>query len=97
LIANRAGRARITFKDLQTSVKEWRAQSDAALQRVFDSKAEGRGRVPATAPSSAQFTPDEPDINEPLIAPSRALQSRLNSPAAGRRVTLPEAAPVLTG
>lgn len=92
LIARRAGRAEFTAKDLLTAVKEWRAPSDAALQRVFTAKAEGRRRVPATVPATAEITPDEPEVNEPLIAPSRGSQNRLNSPAAGRRVTLPEAA-----
>lgn len=42
LIARRAGRERFTGRDLQAAVKEWRAPSDAALQRVFDSKPERR-------------------------------------------------------
>lgn len=97
LIAKRAGRDRITSKDLKTAIYEWRAQSDAALQRVFDSKAEGRRRVPTPVPAPPQTALDEPEVNEPLIAPSRDLQGRLNSPVAGRRQTLPEAAPALTG
>src|SRR5262249_53663779 len=44
LLAKRAGRDRITSKDLKAAIYDWRAPSDAALQRVFDSKAEKRPR-----------------------------------------------------
>jgi len=97
LIARRAGRDKITFKDLRAAIHDWRAPSDAALQRVFDTKPEGRRRTAAAVMATSQSSPDEPEFNEPLTAPSRGLQNRLNSPAAGHRVTLPEAVPVLTG
>lgn len=97
LIAKRAGRDRITFKDLKTAIYEWRAQSDAALQRVYDTKAESRRRGPTPVPSPPQTEMDEPEVNEPLIAPSRGLRVRLNNPPPGHRQTLPDAGAVLTG
>lgn len=97
LIAKRAGRGRITVKDLKSAIYEWRAHSDAVLQRVFDTKAEGRHRAPVSVPAPVEFPPDEPTVNEPLTVPSRGFQDCQKSPTGGRRVTHPEAESVLTG
>lgn len=96
LIAKRAGRDRITFKDLKTAIYEWRAQSDAALQRVFDSKAEGRARA-RMAPPTLATTPDEPEVDEPLTAPERGFQRRSNGLVTAGCLTRPAVEPVLAG
>ncbi len=95
LIAKRAGRDRITVKDLKTAVYDWRAPSDAALQRVFDSKPESRRRnvrqvVPVEAPESS------PD-NEPLSPVSRGLQPGRGGFEIVPRSVRPEAVPVPVG
>lgn len=93
LIARRAGRDRITAKDLQTAVKEWRAPSDAALQRVFDSKPVNTrhgSRVTATE----EFEPAEPPLNEPLNRHLGRAQDAFSGVAV-RRETQPTAAPAL--
>ena len=94
LIAGRAGRERITGKDLLTAVKEWRAPSDAALARVFDSKQVNSGRTRRQEPS-AEFREIEPPVNAPLNRLSQPLPHG-SSPASGRRETQP-AEPALTG
>ncbi len=96
LIAKRAGRDRITAKDLQTAVKEWRAPSDAALQRVFDSKPE-RTRRPVQISDSCDSEATERPINEPLNRISAPLQPAFTGNAAGQRQTQPAVEPVLTG
>lgn len=94
LIASRAGRNRIAAKDLKAAIYEWRAPSDAALQRVFDSPPAGvrRGRSPSPSP----LTPDELADNEPLTAPLRGGATSLDRPG-NRCLTIPEVAPVLAG
>jgi hypothetical protein len=97
LIAKRAGRDRITAKDLQTAVKDWRAPSDAALQRVFDSKPENTRRAKRVAPyedSALPEAPSEAPFNEPLNRHSGRGQVAF-SDVAGRRETQPTAAPAL--
>ncbi|NOS68654.1 MAG: ATP-binding protein [Verrucomicrobia bacterium] len=95
LIAKRAGRERITGKDLQTAVKDWRAPSDAALQRVFDSKPVKARRGPRAMPSD-EFEAAGTPISEPLNRLSQPLQPAFSGSASGRRETQP-AVPVLTG
>lgn len=88
LLAKRAGHEKITAKDLQTAVKEWRAPSDAALQRVFDSKPERRRRSPAPMTETSVSDSPEGQFNEPLNRHSRPVQESFNG-AAGRRETKP--------
>lgn len=95
LIAKRAGRDRITAKDLQVAVKEWRAPSDAALQRVFDSEPT-KARRPRQSPEPSESEATEQPNNAPLNRLSEPLQSDCRS-AAGHRRNQPVAAPVLTG
>jgi hypothetical protein len=97
LIAKRAGRDRITAKDLQSAVKDWRAPSDAALQRVFDSKPENARRAKRVATyedSALPEAPSEDPFNEPLNRHSGRGQVAF-SDVAGRRETQPTAAPAL--
>lgn len=92
LIAKRAGREKITGKDLQFVVKEWRAPSDAALQRVFDSKPEGRRRAPkSTARPSDYESPDEA-VNDSLNRGSRPVETGFSA-----RETRPQGVPALAG
>lgn len=96
LIASRAGRDRITAKDLQSAVKEWRAPSDAALTRVFDSKLE-RTRRPVQISEPCDFEASESPINVPLNRLSAPLQPAFTGNAAGQRQTQPAVEPALTG
>lgn len=94
LIAKHAGRDRITGKDLQTAVKEWRAPSDAALQRVFDSKPERQRRGPRVADSEpSDYESPDGKFNEPLNQPSRPVETAFSS----ARETRPQTIPALTG
>lgn len=88
LIAKRAGREKITAKDLQFAVKEWRAPSDAALQRVFDSKPPSRRRTPRA--DVREVT--EGQFNEPLSRGSRPVETGFSA-----RGTHPQNVPALTG
>lgn len=90
LIARRAARERITAKDLQTAIKDWRAPSDAALQRVFDSKQENPKRAKRMA-SYEDSAPSEAPLNASLNRHSEPLKSAFS----GRRETQP--VPALTG
>lgn len=98
LIAKRAGRERMSTKDLRAAIYEWRAPSDAALVRVFDSQPEGRRRQPGGGPLTVtQSAPVGPAITEPLNPHLMDRKSNFSSPEAVRRSTRPEAVPVLTG
>lgn len=88
LIARRAGRAEITAKDLLTAVKEWRAPSDAALQRVYEAGPESARRRKREV-TRADFEPVEPPLNAPL--------NEFSASVFGRRATQPTAVPTLTG
>jgi hypothetical protein len=71
LIARHAGRDRVTVKDLQAAILDWRAPSDAASQRVFDSKLAGgrrRNTQPLEAPINDSLRGDLSPLNEPLNA-----------------------------
>ncbi len=92
LLAKRAGREKITAKDLQTAVKEWRAPSDAALQRVFDSKPERRRRSPAPVAETSVSDSSEGQFNEPLNRHSRPVETGFNAVRETRPL-----APALTG
>ena len=98
LIAKRAGRDRITSKDLKIAIHEWRAPSDAALVRVFDSeplkKPRGR-RVSVAKPSD--FDEGESPVNELLNRHTRPLQPAGLGDAPGRRETQPAGVPALAG
>lgn len=90
--ARRAGRENFTAKDIQLVIKQWRGPSDAALQRVFDSKPEGRRRAsnPTTKPSDYE-SPDR-EFNEPLNRGSRPVETGFTP-----RETRPQGVPALAG
>jgi len=99
--AKKAGRDRITFKDLKAVIHDWRAPSDALLQRVFDSKPEKsrRGPLPrlAASPGDDSAAPEDSAEQGTFRAPARPLQvsgNRLETPP---RSVRPEAEPALTG
>ncbi len=96
LIAKRAGRNQITARDLQAAVKEWRAPSDAALQRVFTNKP-AASRKRARVPVPAEIPTAEPMPGDALTRTSGGLQEPFNGLATGRRETRPAGVPVLTG
>ncbi len=99
LIAKRAGRDRITFKDLECAVEDWRATSDATLIRVFDSKTESRRQ---SSPASQDvelargISPAEPEEEESSAPHSRRINHGLSGMKSDRRATLLEAEPALT-
>lgn len=94
LVARRAGRQQLTAKDLQAAVKDWRAPSDAALQRVFDSKpVKQRRNAKIQGAAPIEF---EPPRDEPTNHQSRLLQPACSS-IAGRRETRPHTVPAWTG
>jgi len=98
LIAKRAGREHVTAKDLKAAIHEWRAPSDAALVRVFDSKPEGRRRYPRDgAPPAPEAAPIESPVIEPLNAPSRGVNDGFSSPESVRRPRALLDVPSLTG
>jgi len=98
LIAKRAGRERVTAKDLREAVNEWRMPSDAALIRVFDSKAESRRRYArAGDPNGPQSAPVASPVPALLTAHSRPINDAFRQFETGRRSTRPEAEPALTG
>lgn len=94
LAARRAGRQQLTAKDLQTSVKDWRAPSDAALQRVFDSKPVKQRRGARTLEAESEVTV----LPEPEIATRQTnpLQSTCRA-VVGQRETRPALVPAMTG
>lgn len=100
LIAKRAGRDKITFKDLRAAIHDWRAPSDAALQRVFDSEPvkPRRGKQPRFAPAEVEpEAPEETPVPQHFRGTERGFNGGLTAPETARRSVRPEAAPVLAG
>ena len=97
LIARRAGRQEVTYKDLKSAIDDWRAPSDAALQRVFDTEPEPARRGRAVATGDLESTPPAAPIIAPLSTHSRGVNDDLRTIESGRRSVRPEAGPVLAG
>lgn len=101
LIAKRAGRDRVTFKDVKAAIHEWRAPSDAALQRVFDSKPEKPKKHSMTHAAASLPTEGSNGVEGSYSGPSnghaRPLQAPFSGVQSGRRETQPAAIPALTG
>lgn len=83
LIAKRDGREQITYKDLKAAIDDWRAPSDAALQRSFATPPQTRRRgLRASQPLPGEAASDlSAAMNESFTAPERGFQTREMRPA----------------